>query len=59
MPGPKTPKKDPNAVAKQTAANWNKPGGGYDQYKKGDPAREKAMPVGTVLPRVPVKKPTQ
>jgi len=52
-----TPKKDPNAVAKKTAANWNKPGGGYDQYKKGDPAREKAMPVGTMLPRVPVKAP--
>lgn len=36
----------------QNAKKWNAPGGGYDQWKKGDAAREKAMPIGT-----PVKNP--
>lgn len=36
--------------AEKTAADWNKPGGGYDQWKKDDPAREKALPPGGAVP---------
>lgn len=48
QPDPGTP------TSRGNAANWNKPGGGYDQWKAGDADREKAMPVGTIIPR---KKP--
>jgi hypothetical protein len=42
-------------VAQTNAANWNRPGGGYDQWRQGDPAREQAMPIGTMLPQAPVQ----
>lgn len=35
----------------QNAKKWNAPGGGYDQWKKGDAAREKALPIGGMAPR--------
>lgn len=41
---------DQNEVAKKTAAAWNAPGGGFDQFKKGDPQREKDLPPGAPLP---------
>lgn len=47
-------RKDSNTVARQNASAWNR--GGFEQYRKGDAAREKAMPVGTVLPRAPLNK---
>ena len=36
--------------AEKTAADWIKPGGGYDQWKKDDPAREKVLPPGGSVP---------
>lgn len=36
----------PTAMA--NAAKWNAPGGGYDQWRAGDPQREQAQPVGTI-----------
>jgi len=47
---PKPPKPDTNQMARKTAAAWNAPGGGYDQFKKADPQREKALPPGGKLP---------
>jgi hypothetical protein len=38
-------------VAQRTAARWNMPGGGYDQWKKGDAQREKDLPPGAALPK--------
>ena len=35
--------------AMKTAAKWNMPGGGYDQWKKGDPQREKDLPIGSTI----------
>lgn len=50
---PVAPVKKPasSPVAVKNAAEWNKPGGGYDKFKTGDAAREKAMPIGTILPK--------
>lgn len=42
-----TPKK---SIAETTAENWIKPGGGYDSWKKDDPAREKVLPPGGTPP---------
>lgn len=39
-----------NTYAEKTAAEWIKPGGGYDQWKKSDPAREAQLPPGTQAP---------
>lgn len=36
--GSPAPKSSP--VAMKNAAEWNKPGGGYDQFKQGDAARD-------------------
>jgi hypothetical protein len=47
---PKPRKPDTNEVARKTAAAWNAPGGGYDQFKKNDPQREKDLPPGAPLP---------
>jgi hypothetical protein len=47
---PKPPKPDTNETARKTAAAWNAPGGGYEQFKKADPQREKALPPGGKLP---------
>ena len=44
------PKPDMNQVARKTAAAWNAPGGGYEQFKKMDPQREKDLPPGGKLP---------
>ncbi len=44
------PKPDTNETARKTAAAWNAPGGGYDQFKKADPQREKDLPPGGKLP---------
>jgi hypothetical protein len=46
-PNPGTP------VSRANAANWNKPGGGYDQWKAKDPEREKAAGQ---KPYPPIKK---
>ena len=29
-----------SAVAEQNATDWNRPGGGYDEWKKADPERD-------------------
>lgn len=34
------------SFAEKTAADWIRPGGGYDQWKKGDAEREKRLPPG-------------
>lgn len=55
--------KDKPSLAEKTAADWIKPGGGYDEYKKGDAEREKRLPIGgmepmegkTFTPRQPLK----
>lgn len=31
-----------SAVSRKNAADWTRSGGGYDQFTKNDPAREKA-----------------
>jgi hypothetical protein len=36
--------------AEKTAADWIRPGGGYDEWKKGDPEREKRLPIGGIEP---------
>ena len=38
------------SLAEKNAADWNRPGGGYDQWKKGDAEREKRLPVGGMEP---------
>lgn len=43
-------------VAVQNAAEWNKPGGGYDQFKQGDAAREVAKPLMDSAPAEPMTK---
>jgi hypothetical protein len=32
--------------AEKTAADWIRPSGGYDQYRKGDAERERRLPPG-------------
>jgi hypothetical protein len=32
--------------AERTAADWIRPGGGYDNYRKGDAERERRLPPG-------------
>ena len=39
------------SVAEKTAADWIKPGGGYDKWKKDDPQREKKLPPGADYPK--------
>jgi hypothetical protein len=38
------------SLAEKTAADWIRPGGGYDEWKKGDPAREQRLPIGGMEP---------
>lgn len=46
------------SVSMSNAKKWNAPGGGYDQWKKLDPQREKALPIGGMAPRTtPAPKP--
>ena len=45
------------SLAEKTAADWTKPGGGYDQWKKDDPAREKRLPIGGTEPPEDNRKP--
>ena len=37
-------------LAEKTAADWIRPGGGYEQWKKGDPEREKRLPISGIEP---------
>ena len=54
---------EPSTLAEKTAADWIRPGGGYEQWKKGDAEREKRLPPGgmepmeenTVKPKKPLK----
>jgi hypothetical protein len=41
---------DRKSVAQRNAAEWRKPGGGYDQWRKGDAQRERDLPIGGVAP---------
>ena len=37
-------------MAEKNATDWNRPGGGYDEWKKADPEREKRLPIGGIEP---------
>lgn len=39
-----------SSTAIKNAAEWNRPGGGYDKWKAGDAQREKDLPVGGMAP---------
>jgi hypothetical protein len=49
--------KPKQSTAEKNAADWTRPGGGYAEWKKGDAAREKRLPIGGTEPVDGPKKP--